>query len=111
LGIAAQSWSPPAGAPQERQVQCFTGPEPYDLTDGRGRKILGGALRRRLSRGLYQGSLRLEGGRRPDLEAAMTAGLTREWGREPSQGLGAACLEQAEKLAGKYESEVWNRRR
>ena len=111
LGITAQLWRPPTGTPQGRQAQCFTGPEPCDLTDARGRKILGGALRRRLGRGLYQGSLRLEGWLPPDLEAAMTAGLASAWGREPSRTLDAACLKQAEKLAAKYQSEAWNQRR
>lgn len=112
-GVAASLWTPPAGAARPRLAQCFSGPEPSDLVDGRGRKLLGGALRRRLSRGLYQGSLRLEGldERRAAVEAAMAAGLAREWGRQPSRELEAAWLEASEDLAGKYASEAWNRRR
>ena len=112
-GVAASLWTPPAGAVRPRRGQCFSGPEPSDLVDGCGRKLLGGALRRRAQRSLYQGSLRLEGldRLRIDLEAAMALGLPREWGHQPSRDLEPAWLQAAEDLAGKYASESWNRRR
>jgi lipoate-protein ligase A len=112
-GSEARLWRSGSGAGQARQAQCFTGPEPCDLVDEAGRKILGGALRRRSARGLYQGSLRLEGLERErlKLEAAMAAGLAREWGQEPSREFDATWLRAAEALVVKYGSEAWNRRR
>ncbi len=112
-GMEASLWASPAGAARLRRAQCFLGPEPSDLVDGCGRKLLGGALRRRLSRGLYQGSLRLSGldERRTAFEAALAAGLAREWGRLLSCELEPAWIAAAEDLAGKYASEDWNRRR
>ena len=112
-GVEASLLTPPAGAARPRRAQCFSGPEPGDLVDGRGRKLLGGALRRRAERGLYQGSLRVEGLEhlRIELESAMALGLAREWGRQPTRALEPAWLQAAEDLAGKYASEAWNRRR
>jgi lipoate-protein ligase A len=104
-GIGSSLWT---GEVPARQAACFTGPETSDLVDGRGRKLLGGALRRRLGRGLYQGSLRVA--RQEGLEEALRDGLTRRW-------TGLACgadhswLEAAEGLAAKYSSDAWNRRR
>ena len=112
-GVEAYLWTPPAGAARPRLAQCFSGPETSDVVDARGRKLLGGALRRRLNRGLYQGSLRLQGldERRASLEAAMAKGLAREWGKELSRELEPSWLAAVEDFAGKYASEAWNRRR
>ena len=100
LGVKAELWRVPAGG---RQAQCFAGPERDDLVDGQGRKLLGGALRRRLGRGLYQGSLRLAGwgDRTPELEEAVAGGLAREWGEELSRDLDPAWLRRADRLAEK----------
>ena len=112
MGVAAELW-PARKQLGERPAQCFTGPEPCDVVDGRGRKMLGGALRRRSARGLYQGSLRVEGWprNRPQLEAALARGLGRAWGSEPSQEIDSAWLMQADALADKYGSDGWNQRR
>lgn len=104
-GIESSLWTGKAPA---RQTACFTGPETGDLVDGRGRKLLGGALRRRLGRGLYQGSLRVP--RRDGLEAAIQRGLSRHWERLMT-GSEESWREAAEALAGRYASDSWNRRR
>jgi lipoate-protein ligase A len=112
-GFEAQLWRPSGKQPV--QHQCFTGPEPFDLVDGRKAKVLGGALRRRNGRGLYQGSLRLpaqlKAARRPELESALTSGLAQSWGRKPSLELEPEWLRQGEILAEKYRSDAWNHRR
>jgi lipoate-protein ligase A len=106
VGLAAELWR---GRAPLRQTACFSGPETNDLVDASGRKLLGGALRRRLGRGLYQGSLRVPP--REGLEAAIQDGLSRQWGGPVSRELEPAWLEAAEGLAAKYASEAWNRRR
>ncbi|MDD5629127.1 MAG: hypothetical protein PHU21_08680 [Elusimicrobia bacterium] len=105
VGLAASLW--PGKAPA-RQAACFSGPETSDLVDGRGRKLLGGALRRRLGRGLYQGSLRAP--RRNGLEPAIRRGLSHRWG-DLDLGVEESWLAAAQGLAGKYSSEAWNKRR
>ncbi|MCX5796640.1 MAG: hypothetical protein NTY77_14195 [Elusimicrobia bacterium] len=105
LGLEAVMAQTPAA---QRQSRCFAGPEAFDIVDGSGRKLLGGALRRRLGRGLYQGSLRAAG--REGLEAAMGEGLAREWG-PLTFSVDGSWLAAAEALAEKYASDSWNRRR
>ncbi|MBI5630943.1 MAG: hypothetical protein HY921_08675 [Elusimicrobia bacterium] len=113
-GMEAFLWSPRGGkASADLEKQCFTGPEPMDLVDAEGRKILGGALRRRHGRGLYQGSLRPEllGRPRAEIEGALVRGLARQWGIEPGQELEPAWLLKGRELSGKYLSMEWNQRR
>lgn len=130
-GLSSRLWSPsrwevPAGGgtaarPQEapcsaeywdRAGVCFAAPSPMDLVREDGRKILGGALRKRGGRGLYQGSLRLDPSA-PGIEAAILQGFCLEWGlcserREASPEL----LSAAERLSGeRYRSDDWNLRR
>lgn len=90
---------------------CFRNPVPLDLLDGRGVKILGGALRRFEGAVLYQGSLQMKGAR---ARAAQTAPA---FAAELSKLLGfgwekrAAAdseLAAAEKLAAeRYRSPEW----
>ncbi|MBI5242008.1 MAG: hypothetical protein HY926_16160 [Elusimicrobia bacterium] len=105
VGVEASLWR---GRAPARQASCFSGPETSDLVDGRGRKLLGGALRRRLGRGLYQGSLRIEP--REGLRAAVGEGLEREWGKLVF-GAEEPWLRAAKTLSAKYTSDSWNRRR
>jgi lipoate-protein ligase A len=94
-------------------THCLTAPEPMDLVDDAGTKALGGALRRRAGRGLYQGSLRPEvfGRRAGELEDAVRAGLSEEFGRKPETALRPAWLAEGRRLTAKYESDRWNKRR
>jgi lipoate-protein ligase A len=108
-GMPSRLWS------GERTVSeptvCFNRPEPMDLVTEDGAKILGGALRRRMGRGLYQGSFRLEGWPRPAVQDAIIAGLTLEWGRRPVTELAHEWLSAGKDLVSKYRSDAWNRRR
>ena len=90
----------------KRPDECFRGPEPFDLVDAHGLKILGGALRRRGGRGLYQGSLRLLMRR----EDAVERGLAGAWG-SLTRELDPALFQDARRLAAKYQSDAWNKRR
>lgn len=112
-GVATGLWSP-ARAPGLRP-DCFAGPEPKDLVAPDGHKALGGALRRRRGRGLYQGSLRPEvlGVGAAAARAAVTEGLSVGWKalfdrREPPP---RAAARAAELRAHRYSSDRWNRRR
>jgi lipoate-protein ligase A len=81
-----------------------------DLVAESGDKVLGGALRRRGERGLYQGSLRLAASE-DLLRRAIIDGLSREFGRAPSMEIAAAWLGRATELEEKYASDRWNKRR
>lgn len=109
-GIASRLFSAP---PAPRDSLCFAKPEPIDLVREDGRKILGGALRRRGGRGLYQGSLRPEvlGARAPDIEPAVAAGVEREWAGKPESRVRPEWTERFEELVSKYRSKEWNERR
>ena len=108
VGVEARLWVPEAGALKRPQAQCFAGPEPFDLVDGAGRKVLGGALRRRSGRGLYQGSLRLD--RALEVRAAMNLGLAQELGGSFSR-IDLSWIRAGAELAEKYRSDAWNKRR
>lgn len=112
LGVSSRLWSPREKA-WGGQPLCFTGPEPLDLVAEDGRKAMGGALRRRAGRGLYQGSLRPEVLDAPAglIERAVAEGLAREWGRPPEMELWPEWLEMSGTLSRKYASEAWNKRR
>lgn len=113
-GIPSRLWSGPAsksGSPLEKQ--CFSAPQAIDIVDGQGRKALGGALRRRGRRGLYQGSMRPEIFARPRdvLEAAITRGLELGWGRPAQSRMESAWIAAARVLVEKYKSDEWNNKR
>lgn len=84
---------------------CFARAECADLVDSADRKILGGALRKKGSKGLYQGSLRLKASPETLIE-----GVTREFGA-PSLALETAWFEAGRALEAKYRSAEWNERR
>lgn len=112
FGIASRIWSGGA-APGGLGKLCFVAPEPMDLVTDDGRKVLGGALRRRAGRGLYQGSLRpelleSEPGR---LAEAIAFGLEKEWDRPLVTRVDDAWKDEAERLSEKYRSTAWNARR
>ena len=115
--IASRLWSPArvAAGSREPAMECFARAEPADLVREGGQKCLGGALRRRRSFGLYQGSFRPEGfGRDPEeLRAAAVDGMRAVWRAEFSlEKCGEGLLEAAERLAReRYLTDGWNRRR
>lgn len=111
-GVTTALWSPrekPCGA----SPSCFARAEPMDLVDGSGAKILGGALRKRAGKGLYQGSLRPErlGADLDALKAAVFDGAAREFGKTPIIGLPRTWLEAGRTLESRYRSADWNQRR
>ncbi|MBI5597574.1 MAG: lipoate--protein ligase family protein [Elusimicrobia bacterium] len=113
LGVETGLWSRPR--PAGLQAECFTGPEPKDLVSPAGAKVLGGALRRRRGRGLYQGSLRPEalGVDARKARRAVAEGMALSWKAlfEPLAP-GPEALERAEVLRReRYETDRWNRRR
>jgi hypothetical protein len=84
-----------------------------DLVDSDGKKLLGGALRKRGAKGLYQGSLRPEGLglEAAELEAVVADGATREFGKTPSTDLPDAIYQAGRVLERRYRSKDWNERR
>ncbi len=84
---------------------CFARPECADLVGEDGSKLLGGALRKRGPKGLYQGSLRLKVGADVLIDA-----VTREFGA-PRLDIAPAWLDEGVKMEKKYRSAAWNERR
>lgn len=111
-GVPAAIWSPrekPCGA----SPACFARAEPMDLVSPEGVKILGGALRKRGGKGLYQGSLRPEGLGLEEaaVREAVFDGAAREFGRTPSSTLPDAFYLAGRELEARYRSSDWNERR
>jgi lipoate-protein ligase A len=111
-GASTALWSPPR-RPLGAAAACFSRAEPMDLVLSDGRKVLGGALRKRGGKGLYQGSLRPEAlGLPPEaVAAALADGAAREFGRAPSTELPEAWLAAGRESADRYRSREWNERR
>jgi len=111
-GVLSSLWSPRVKAPVSDPLlkQCFSSPEPMDLVNDDGRKALGGALRRRGGRGLYQGSFRPEVLGAKDVAAAIAFGLSKEW-EGLSTAIDDAWRDAGKALEKKYRSDSWNKRR
>jgi len=92
---------------------CFGGvPEKMDLVRADGLKILGGALRRRGAVGLYQGSFRpdLVAVSIPTIHRAIAGGLASEFS-SLSFDIAADTYAEGERLAERYRSDRWNKKR
>jgi len=113
VGFPTRLWSPgavPEGGGPSRA--CFPDPVPMDVVTEGGRKVLGGALRRRRGWGLYQGSLRPEatGADAEEVRRAVARGLA--GGGEPEDVPSPpGVLERGAALAKtRYSTQAWNRR-
>lgn len=111
-GVKTAIWSP-REKPCGTSPACFARAEPMDLVDPSGEKILGGALRKRGGKGLYQGSLRADALRlsRDAVADALADGVAQEFGRAPQTWARPEWLEAARAHELKYRSAEWNRRR
>jgi lipoate-protein ligase A len=111
-GTSTSLWSPPR-RPLGAAAACFTRAEPMDLVLPDGRKVLGGALRKRGGKGLYQGSLRPEALGLPleAVAAAVADGIAREFGAAPSADIPWSWLDAGRALEERYRSREWNERR
>jgi lipoate-protein ligase A len=103
-GTANAIWSPKT-APEGIAAACFLRAEKFDLVNDDDVKILGGALRKKGVKGLYQGSLRLQVG-----ADVLIDGITREFGA-PSLELDPEWLREGIRLKEKYMSADWTERR
>jgi len=112
MGALTSLWSPPV-RPAGTSQACFIRAEPMDLVGSDGHKILGGALRKKAGKGLYQGSLRPEGlGLTLEaLRAAVLQGAAREFGGAPCTELEPSWLEAGRCLETRYRGADWNERR
>lgn len=113
VGAPSTSLYSPERRPLGAAAACFTRAEPMDLVLGDGRKVLGGALRKRGGKGLYQGSMRPDAGGAPRelLETAVADGVAREFGRAPSREIRPEWREAGRALEARYRSREWNERR
>jgi len=103
-GTANGMWSPRVQA-QGIAASCFARAEKADLVDADDNKILGGALRKKGLKGLYQGSLRAKADADVILE-----GITREFG-VPSLEILPEWTAAGGRLENRYRSFDWNHRR
>lgn len=110
-GVVNGLWSPDR-RPEGLAKLCFSRPEKMDLVDRAGDKFLGGALRKKGAKGLYQGSLRPEktGLSSEALKAAVFLGVEREFG-VPALEIRQEWLDAGRALEARYRSAEWNERR
>lgn len=110
---AATSLHSPGRRPAGVAAACFSRAEPMDLVRADGRKVLGGALRKRRGWGLYQGSLRSEALDAPfeTLERAVADGLSEEFGTAARTRPAPEWLDAAREIEARYRSREWNERR
>lgn len=111
-GVETRIWSP-REKPEGAAASCFARAEPMDVVCPDGEKILGGALRKRAGKGLYQGSLRPQrlGLAADALTAAVHDGAAREFAQAPMTELPRTWRETGRALEGRYRSTDWNQRR
>jgi len=109
-GVHAALFSP-SDKPEGLAGACFVRAEPMDLIDEGGRKILGGSLRRKGTKGLYQGSLRTSAALAEGFEASVCRGLSEEFGREVVTDLKSAWISAGRGLSPRYAGSDWNKRR
>ncbi|MHB2026184.1 MAG: lipoate--protein ligase family protein [Elusimicrobiota bacterium] len=111
-GLKTLLWSG-LGPARPLQSACFSHPSPSDVVDAAGRKILGGALRRNIGRGLYQGSLRAQAlaVRRGAIEEAIVTAAAGCWGQNPMIGFPDSWMMAGRLLADKYRGREWNEKR
>jgi lipoate-protein ligase A len=111
-GVKTAIWSP-REKPCGTSPSCFARAEPMDLVDADGKKLLGGALRKRAGKGLYQGLLRAEGLGLDEsaVREAVSDGAAREFGRTPTAALPDAFYQAGRALEARYRSKDWNERR
>ncbi len=104
---------PRAAAGGALEKACFAGvPELMDLVRGDGLKILGGALRRRGTVGLYQGSFRpdLVAVSIPTIQRAIADGLSTEFS-SLTFDIAPETYAEGERLAERYRSDRWTKKR
>ena len=111
-GVANGLWSPRRSSSGSAQT-CFSRPEKMDIVRPDGKKILGGALRKKGAKGLYQGSLRPEvlGLTTEGIAAAVFDGVAREFGARLSADIRREWLVAGRAMAARYRSSRWNERR
>ncbi|MDD5303489.1 MAG: hypothetical protein PHS14_10300 [Elusimicrobia bacterium] len=103
-GTANGMWSPKIKT-GGISTACFSRAEKADLVDADDKKILGGALRKKGVKGLYQGSLRVS-----VPQDVVIDGISREFGR-PSLEILPEWLAAGARLEARYRSAEWNERR
>ncbi len=111
-GASTRLFSPPGRSPGAAAA-CFARAEPLDLTAEDGRKVLGGALRKKDGKGLYQGSLRPEGlGLSAEaLAEAVAEGAGRAAGAAATTEIRDEWRALGRELETRYRSPEWNQRR
>ena len=117
-GLAARLCAGPSDAATAARgtgvSRCFAEPVALDLLEADGSKILGGAVRRRGDRVLYQGSLQVPDARvrAEEYREAIARALAAEWGvRWRRAELPAEVRAAAAERSEKYRSAEWIRRR